>query len=196
MNWEDEDSLYLLGDKLFEDFEIHLGSFEVPRFSCACHKLNIVIQSAIVNQKDLQEVIKTLSSLASKIRSSIIFNQLKCRPKIENKTRWFSQLYVLLWAQSAYRKGSFNGVECSVLLEAIESYIQILLPAYKFNLSLQSLSSSICDVVPGVLRLKYLWERMVLSEEKQEMVYFLLHFLLKKFKHELESPIYHVNRFK
>ncbi len=79
VNREDENSLYLLdAKKLFEDFEIRLGSFEVPRFSCACHKLNIVIQSAIENQKDLQEVIKTESSLASKTRTSIgmaaIFN--------------------------------------------------------------------------------------------------------------------------
>jgi hypothetical protein len=82
VNWEDEDSLYLLGvKKLFEDFKIRLGSFDVPRFSCACHKLNIVIQSAIENQKHLQEVIRTLSSLASKICTSIgmaaIFNLLK-----------------------------------------------------------------------------------------------------------------------
>jgi hypothetical protein len=79
VNREDENSLYLLdAKKLFEDFEIRLGSFEVPCFSYACHKLNIVIQSAIENQKDLQEVIKTESSLASKTRTSIgmaaIFN--------------------------------------------------------------------------------------------------------------------------
>ena len=97
--------------KLFQDLQINLGSNTIPRFSCACHKLNIVIQSSIENPQELKDVISKLSSFAGTCRNSIsisnVFSQLKCRPKIENKTRWFSRLYVLLWAQKAYLKQGY-----------------------------------------------------------------------------------------
>lgn len=124
-----------------------------------------------------------------------IFEELKCRPKIENKTRWFSQLYVLLWAQSSYKKKAFREIGCPVSLEVIESYIQILLPAYKANLGLQSLSSSIADVLPVVFRLQYIWEHMEVEQEQQELVYFLIIFLKRKFEFELASPVYKVYKF-
>ena len=94
--------------KLYNDLELVIGDNKIPRFSCACHKLNITIQNAIENQHHLKDAINKLSSFASSCRNSIslstVFTDLKCRPKIENKTRWFSQLYVLFWAQKAYQR--------------------------------------------------------------------------------------------
>jgi len=55
------------------------------------------------------------------------------------------------------------------------------------------LNSAISDVLPGILRLKYLWERMVVEAEQQELIYFLIHNLNKKFEYELSSPVYQVN---
>ena len=66
------------------------------------------------------------------------------------------------------------------------------MPAYKLNLGLQNSSSSIADVISGVFRLKFLWEHMDTTDSEQEFIYFLIHFLLKKFKYELESPVYQV----
>ncbi len=104
-----DDFIYDLNNhQLFTDLELQIGTNTIPRFSCSCHKLNIVTQKSVESQEKLKLVINELSKLAGKIRFSSqlinIFDELKCRPKIENKTRWFSQLYVLLWAQSAYKK--------------------------------------------------------------------------------------------
>ena len=107
-------------------YKLVLESNEIPRFSSACHKLNIIIHSAIENQGALKYIIKELGKLASKLRNSSqllnIFDELKCRPKIKQKVRWFSQLYVLLWAQRAYKKNAFTENECPVRIEVIESY--------------------------------------------------------------------------
>ncbi len=44
--------------KLFNDLNIRIGGNNLPRFSCACHKLNIVIQSSIETQGKLKDIIK------------------------------------------------------------------------------------------------------------------------------------------
>ena len=36
--------------KLFDDLTITLGASEIPRFSCACHKLNIVINQLLTSR--------------------------------------------------------------------------------------------------------------------------------------------------
>ena len=91
---------------------------------------------------------------------------------------------------------AFNEDSCpEVSLEVIESYIQILLPAYTVNLGFQSLFASIADVAIAVLRLKNIWEHMEVQGEQKELIYFLITFLSKKFEYELESPVYKVNKF-
>ena len=195
---EDNSIIYDLSEhKLFEDLTLKIGNTVFPRLSCACHKLNIVIHSAIENQGFLKVIIQKLSSFAGSIRNSIslnqIFTDLKCRPKIENKTRWFSQYYVLLWAKKAYEKDTFDQAQlkCPVSLKIIESYIQILLPAYQMNLGLQGANACISDVLPSILRLNYIWNHMRTDYEQKELLYFLI-FFLKKFKYEMESHLYHV----
>jgi len=74
------------------DFSLNLGSVEIPRFSCACHKLNIVARVAVSNQIYLNDIIRKLSKFGATHRNSIemnkIFTTYKCRPKLENVTRY------------------------------------------------------------------------------------------------------------
>ena len=42
-----------------------------------------------------------------------------------------------------------NELDFPVSLQVIETYMQILMPAYRLSLSLQSVNSSIADVLPG-----------------------------------------------
>lgn len=92
------------------ELSIQIGYSDIARFSCACHKLNVVIKTAVQSQKILKLILKKLGSFAASSRNNIeinrIFNDAHCRPVLENKTRWFSQLYVLMWAQNCYKKKS------------------------------------------------------------------------------------------
>ncbi|MBX9838051.1 MAG: hypothetical protein K2X69_07005 [Silvanigrellaceae bacterium] len=90
------------------DLSIQFGSSNIARFCCACHKLNIVIKTAVDSQGILKDILKKLGSFAANSRNNIeinrVFTEANCRPVLENKTRWFSQLYVLMWAQNCYKK--------------------------------------------------------------------------------------------
>jgi hypothetical protein len=98
-----------------------------------------------------------------------------------------------LWAQNCFKKAVFNEtLKCPVSREQIEMYIQILLPAYAFNLGLQGSRSSICDVLPGVLHLKNKWSKYVVDDKARELCYYLVHFIQEKFAYELDSPVYKV----
>ena len=46
-----------------------IGSEKVPRYSCAAHKLNLVIRKAIKENDFLSNMLKELSSLGSKSTS-------------------------------------------------------------------------------------------------------------------------------
>ena len=169
----------------------------MPRFSCSCHKLNLAIKHAINNQKYLLEIIKKLNESNSTIRNTIminrIFRDLKCRPKLDNKTRWSSALLLLLSVKRAYDKGAFNDdIVCPVSLDLIETYIQILLPAYKLSVMWQKNNSSIADVIPNILSLINKWEKFDVDQEAKELCLFLIHFVREKFKYEFKSEIYKV----
>ncbi len=105
---------------------------------------------------------------------------------------------MLLSVKKAYENGAFDGdVTCPIPYDLIEVYIQILLPAYQFTLSLEGSNSSIADVIPGVLRLINVWDKMKIENlEARELCFFLIHFLKLKFKYELESSIYQVLKLK
>jgi len=74
------------------ELHIVIGSTDIPRFACACHKLNIVVRTAVINQGYLKNILKSLSSFAATNRNNIeinkIFTLAKCRPKLENVTRY------------------------------------------------------------------------------------------------------------
>jgi hypothetical protein len=169
------------------------GSSDLPRFSCADHKLGTVIHHALVNQKALLDILKELSRSNSEIRNCIringIFQDLKCRPCIYQKTRWLGAIDLLFSNKRAYDKKAFDGeIHCPIHLDVIESYIQILLPAQEFTLNMERNNSSIADVIPGVLYIVNAWDKMQLFDrEAKELCYFLIHFTREKFKYELES---------
>jgi len=62
-------------------------------------------------------------------------------------------------------------------LSIIDMYLQILLPAYQLNLGWQKSSSSITDVLPGILFLKDKWEKLNCLAEGRELCYFLVRYL-------------------
>ena len=68
------------------------------------------------------------------------------------------------------------------------------MPAYQSTLGLQRNRSSIADVIPGVLYLTYVWDKMDLADypEAKELCFFFIHFTRIKFKYELSSPVYQV----
>jgi len=169
---------------------------DFKRFRCACHILNIVLKTSAFHQKYLNEKIKKLSSFASTIRNSIElarrFGEAKCRPKIENATRWFSQYSVLKWAHRAYNKQLLSEKDGQMSFDEIEMYTQIFAPAYDLNLIFQRTESSICDVLPNLMNLKSSWSKMDVDSEGLEILCFLVQFLSEKFKYEFTSPVYKV----
>jgi len=152
----------------------------------------------MVSQKYLLEILTTLSKANSEIRNCIetnkVFKNLKCRPKLNQKTRWCAAITLLLSNKRAFEKGAYdNETVCPITFHEIETYIQILMPAYWLTLAMQKNRSSIADIIPGVLRLVHIWDKMELQDAKaKELCYFLIHFARIKFKYELESPIYQV----
>jgi len=99
VSFEPECPLNINNEPVSSEMEqsINLGSTDIPRFSCACHKLNIVVRSSVSNQYYLNRILKSLSSFAATNRNNIeinkIFTLAKCRPKLENSTRYLIAFY-------------------------------------------------------------------------------------------------------
>lgn len=143
--------------KPLKDLNIKLGSAELPRFSCANHKLNLAVRHAITNHPQLKETIETLQSTISHIRRSIQTNRIfrinKCRLRLENLTRWSSAYLMLETVKRAYDNNVFNSdFICPIDLNTIELYLQILKPAYLLSISFQNSNSSIADTIPGKIK--------------------------------------------
>lgn len=185
---------------LFEDLEITIGDNKITRYSCACHKLNIAVRHAI-SQHSLSDILKSLNSSNRTIRKVIelnsVFRNKKCRLRLENLTRWSSAYLMLESVKRAYDRGAFNeNVEeltCPVSLESVETYLQILKPAYLLSMGFQSNTANISSVIPGILRALYAWENMDVSDPIARRLCVLLIANVKhKFSFELNSDIYKV----
>ena len=113
---------------------------------------------------ELEDILAKINSVNASIRRTIqvnnIFKENRCRLRCECLTRWSSSYLVLESVKRAYDKGLINHIDrynqndrednvFPISLEDIETYLQILLPAYQINLSFQSVNSSIGDVLPG-----------------------------------------------
>ena len=169
----------------------------MPRFKCANHALSTVINHALVSQKYLLEIIKTLSSsnagLRKCIKANAIFRELKCRPITYHKIRWLGAINLLFSNKRAYDNGAYDTLDCPVRKETIEIYIQVLLPAFYITLGWEKNKASIADVIPGVLYLVNVWNKMEIEDARaKELCYFLIHFMRKKFEYELNSNVYKV----
>lgn len=154
---DDFDEMYTVPREERGVLDIRMGDDQIPRFSCACHKLNIAIRWAIEKQRTVSRALARLNSANVDIRRpgqlGEPFRIAKCRLRLENDTRWSSAYLMLESVKRAYDKGLFDAgsVECPVPLETVEAYIQILKPAYLLSVSFQKRNSSIGDVIPGRL---------------------------------------------
>ena len=167
----------------------------MPRISCACHKNNIAVRFAIAKDKFLPQIIRRLSSYSAKQKNSIsrvkLSIQKKARLRIENATRWSSQFLLIESHHNGYKKGIFTDeFPCPVKFEALELYLQILHPAFQFNLIMQRTTSTIADVLPALAIMTSKWSRMIVPSQYKQLCKNLILAFNKKFKYELESPIY------
>ncbi len=98
--------------------------------------------------------------------------------------------------QRAYKSSLFNNNDCvcPVSLEDIETYLQILKPAYLVSNGFQKNDCSISTVIPSIQRLICMWSRMELPIEKKRLCKLLVITVKTKFSFELNSDVYKVNQ--
>ena len=88
------------------EYNINLGTSHTPRFSCACHKLNLALRHAITVHKVLSDIIVDLNQANSRIRRSVclrkLFRDRKSILRLENNTRWSSIFLMLESVKKAY----------------------------------------------------------------------------------------------
>jgi hypothetical protein len=155
---------------LIRQLNIELGTNKLPRYSCACHKNNIAVRMAIKKHSLTRTLVK-LSHFAGITRRTIRLAQIhikkKCRLRTENLTRWSSSYMMLVSYKKAYDRDAFSENQCPVEKKTIESYIQILAPAYDFNLLMQRNLASIADVNPSLILMFAKWESMTLKNKNR-----------------------------
>ena len=181
----------------FTAFSIKLGSDDIPRFSCTCHKCNVAIRCAIKSHQELTSVLSKLSRYAGTVKHSLnlILGHINNKAKlfIDNKTRWFSSYLMLLSFQKSYARGAFSSeLDCPVTLRVIETYIQILTPAYQFNLIMQKSESTIGEIIPALLIMLSKWRRFRVGQPYRRLCDLLIKAFSRKFEYELGSTIYKV----
>lgn len=148
--------------------EIELGSCKHGRYCCACHKANIAVRLAIKNNRALNKVISKLTKFAAKHKNTLSSVKLcvakKVRLRINNETRWASVFLLLDCFHRAHTRNVFNDTfKCPVSLAVIEMYLQILLPAFHFNLIMQKTTSTIANVLPALHMILSKWTRCAVT---------------------------------
>ena len=93
----------------------------------------------------------------------------------------------------AYLRNVFsNELSCPVSFEVIEIYLQILLPAFQFNLVMQKTKFTIADVLPTLYIMLSKWKRMEMTGNYKSLCNNLIFSFKQKFKNEIESSVYTV----
>ena len=179
-----------------------LGSSDLPRISCANHKINLAVRRSIKKTPLMLKDIRKLNIWISKIRKSVeltkVFANGKCRQRLDNETRWGSTFLMLEQIIKAEERGLLEEVKCTcpckVPLATIKNYVSILLPAYLINIGLQRQSATIAEVVPCILRAISDWE--VIKEKTSTTGKMLCECLIAEFRlrfdYELNSHLYQV----
>jgi hypothetical protein len=131
-----------LGDPLYE-LHINLGSNDIPRLSCACHKAIVAVRMAVKKHESFSTLLAALSKFAARTRASINQSRIhineKSRLRCENQTRWSSSFLMLESFKKCYDKNIFKDDHVPpASKETIEEYLQILVHAYKFTNILKS----------------------------------------------------------
>ena len=183
-------------DSPIDKLVINLGSSDLPRICCANHKLNLAVRYAMVQHKTICDDMKKVNQFVCGIKKSImesrIFKDLNCRLRLENKTRWGVVFLVLEALKKAYDKGAFTDAESPIPIELVSIYLEILKPAYIFNLTLQSHQSSIADLIPGINNLIYTWQNMETTSSGNQLCRLLIKSIKSRFEYELNSSYYKV----
>ncbi len=191
---------YICNNAPIDHLDIRLGTDSIPRFCCACHKLNLAVRKAIKDTTTLSRSLAILNKFSANIRKSYndhrIFLEKKNRLRCEGCTRWSAAYLMLQCFYRAYLKGCFDReLKCPVSKDEIEMYLIILLPVYRLNITFQKNSARIGDVVPHLLLVINAYKKSF-THNKQTVKNILcknLAFRLEeKFKFELSSPIYAV----
>ena len=174
-----------------------MGSNKLPRFSCAAHKLNIAVRTAIKSSKSFSRILKTLSQFESSIHSislSTLHLNKKCQVRCENATRWGSSFLMLSSFIRAYNLNVFSDDHpCPIPRDVIENYYQILYDVYDANLHLQKNESVISEVIPLIITLiEGKLKRMSLYGEPKKFCDLLIKAIYTKFHYELNCDYYKV----
>ena len=152
--------------------EIKIDSINVPRYSCAAHKLNICVRKALLDCESVANFFKDLSKFASSIihsiRRSLVHRNKKSKLRIDNATRWGSSFLMLEAILKAFKRGVCNCNYFTFDIRVIEIYYQKLQTLYQFNVFIQSSDSKKADVIPILLLTVYgILERLNLEEETE-----------------------------
>jgi len=176
----------------------------LPRISCANHKINLVVKSAIRKHKTIAKHLRILNNFITKIRNTIELNKVfanqKCRLRLENSTRWGSGFLMLERIKKAYSKGLFNldkqDLNLPVPISIINTYLKILKPIYLLNIHLQRDNSSIGEIIPAILniinKLEIIKLTPKLSSSCNSLCELLREEIKTRFNYELNSEIYQV----
>lgn len=176
--------------------EFEIGQMNIPRFSCAAHKMNIAVRMSIRRHNEILNMLTTLSKFAGKSHRSCqlarVFEEARCRLKTMNYTRWSSAYLMMLSFLKAHTRACFSDeLPFPVSHAELEIYIQILLPIHKFSLTVQRSDCSIGHLLPLLwLLIHGSLERFVLNNEPKVFRDLLLEAIKKKFDYELKSNIY------
>jgi len=83
--------------------------------------------------------------------------------------------------------------QCPISLETIETYLQILAPAYRISVGFQKTSSTIADIIPSVEVLLRIWNNLELTDGPKRLCKVLRLTLMNKFEDELGSEVHRVS---
>ena len=170
----------------------------MQRISCANHKTNLAVKSAMNSHGTITKQVKKLNSFISSIRKSVEqtkhFAFDKCRLRLENITRWGSTFLMFEKLQKAHKKGLLENLKLPVSMNVINNYLIILKHPYLLNISLQRNTCTISEVIPSLL--KVLHHLQVISEQTthsgKDLCRLLIEQFKKRFEFELNSDIYKV----
>lgn len=187
-NEENSDPINLL--------DIEIGTYSVPRYSCAAHKINLAVRSSIKSCQSFARMLANLSRFAKSIRvsnvNSLDFINKKCKLRCENGTRWSSSYLMLESFYNAYEKGAFKDDKpCPVSKEKIVSFLKILHPLYTFSVLTQKTDWTIGDLIPAlIIILNGTLGAMNETGVRRQLVEELKKSIKSRFNFELNSKIY------
>lgn len=95
---------------------------------------------------------------------------------------------------NAYLKDAFpKDSPCPVKFDVIEKYMQILLPAYIFNLQVQKNDATIAEVIPLIDLSITQWKSFQVDGEYKKLCSYLISAFNYKFEYELNSNVHLVS---